>query len=154
VAILRENITKFLSFEFNFIANNLALKKPWLYLSLTCYGVMWLLVWLGNPLLPIPILANYGWCWHHIPEITSSVFFGIWVGTFGFLSDEAFSIRDGIPLLIIIALTTLAPSRYYEIFWLILIVVSTPSFMSYVFKRIYRIHKSRKRDLPSNMEAI
>lgn len=105
---------------------------------------MWVLVWSGNPLLPIQFLARYGLAWHHVPEILSSVFLGMWVGSFGFLSFDGFSIRDVLPLLILIALSAVAPSLYFGIFWLILIIlVSIPSFFAYLAIRIYGIRKTR-----------
>jgi len=58
------------------MVNVLALNKPWLYLCICSYVAMWLLVWMGNPLLPISSLANYGWAWHHIPEFWLFFFWG------------------------------------------------------------------------------
>jgi len=104
---------------------------------------MWLLVWSGNPLLPIQFLAKEGWSWHHVPEILSSVFLGMWVGSFGFLSYDGFSIRDALPLLILIMLSTLVPTLYFGIFWIVLIIVSVPSFLGFLVIRVYRIRRTR-----------
>lgn len=49
-----------------------------MYLSVISLAVMMILVMLGNPLLPLPELSKSGWSWHHIPEITTFVFLGMW----------------------------------------------------------------------------
>jgi hypothetical protein len=103
---------------------------------------MWLLVWSGNPLLPIQFLATYGWSWHHVPEILSSFFLGMWVGSFRFLSCDGFNKRDALPLLILITLSALTPT-YFWTFWLILVIVTIPSFLGYFAIRVFRIRKLR-----------
>ena len=55
-----------------------ALNKPWMYLSVISLVVMMILVMVGNPLLPLPELSRSGWSWHHIPEIMTFIFLGMW----------------------------------------------------------------------------
>lgn len=55
-----------------------ALDKPWMYLSIISLAVMMIIVAMGNPLLPVPELSKIGWSWHHIPEIMTFLFLGMW----------------------------------------------------------------------------
>jgi len=60
------------------ILNCFAFNKPWFYLMLLCWLIMFIFVQFGNPLLPFPSLREYGWAWHHISEIFMFFFFGMW----------------------------------------------------------------------------
>jgi len=127
------------------MVNVLALNKPWLYLCICSYVAMWLLVWMGNPLLPISSLANYGWAWHHIPEILAFLFLGMWLASWGFLSSSSFNYFDLIPLMLLIITSVAQPPLYLSLFWLILIIVSIPSFFGYFGMRWNRIRKTRSK---------
>ncbi len=128
------------------MVNSLALNKPWFYLCICSYVAMWVLVWMGNPLLPISSLANYGWAWHHIPEILSFLFLGMWLGSLRFLSSSSFNRFDLIPLIILIITSVAHPSYLtLSLFWLILIIVTIPSFFGYFGMRWNRIQKTRRR---------
>jgi len=126
-----------------YVVEATALNKPWLYLWLCSYVAMVLLVWMGNPLLPIASLANYGWAWHHIPEVLTFLFLGIWFGSWGFLSSSSFNYLDSIPLILLIITSVTHPFLYSSLFWLVLTIVSIPSFLGYFGMRWNRIHKTR-----------
>jgi len=122
----------------------MAFHKPWFYLCLVSYVFTHILVWAGNPLLPFQFLASYGWAWHHIPEILSFLFLGMWFGSWGFLSSSEFNYFDLIPLTLLIVISVAQPPLYLEFFWLILIIVSIPSFVGYIVVRLNKIRGTLK----------
>lgn len=129
-------ITKFLRYT--------GLSKPWFYLGICSYVIMWLLVWSGNPLLPIQFLENGGWAWHHIPEISTFSFLGMWFGSLGFLPSDKFNYFDAIPLVMLTIISVYELASFFIIFWVVLIVVSIPSFCGYFAIRWNKIHQTRK----------
>ena len=121
-----------------FLINFLALKKPWLYLVSLCYFFTMMFVWIGNPVLPIQVLASYGWAWHHIPEILSFFFFGMWLGSLGYLSLESLTYLDSCTLFLV-AIVGIAYAEiisYIKIFPLVLAIVFIPSFLGYFAIRL------------------
>lgn len=125
----------------------LALKEPWLYLSLICYFIANIIViWLGNPLLPLAILAKYGWAWHHIPEILGLLFLGMYLGSFGWLSPKKLNYFDLIPLSLL-TVVTIGYSiiiSYISIFEIVAVIVLIPSFGGYFGIRWVNIQKTKK----------
>jgi hypothetical protein len=114
-----------------------ALKKLWLYLFLGSFVSMMVLVFLGNPKLPILPIA--GLSWHHIPEILMFFFLGVWLGDFKFLSTMDLCLYDAC-LLLVLALPTLNglighPSEIFAVITL----ATFPSFFGYFLKRYFTI---------------
>jgi len=110
----------------------LGFKKPWFYLFICCYFIMMLIVLFGNPLLPIPALAYYGWSWHHIPEILASVFSGMWVGSWRF----PFRKLNIIPLMLIVVISIEEFIRKFSmISWAVFIIGIIPLFAGYLIVR-------------------
>jgi hypothetical protein len=128
--------------KIDFFVDFLALKSPWLYLCVSLYIGMWALVRIGNPLLPIQVLAKYGLAWHHIPELLAFLFLGMWFGSFGYLSSGKFNYFDFIPLMLLIIVSIVELVTYSIIFWLVLIVVTIPSFVGYFIIRWNKIQKT------------
>jgi len=118
-------LRKFLAF--------LAFNKPWPYLSVFCYVAMKIIVLAGNPLLPIPSLAQYGWAWHHIPEIFMFLFFGMWFGDFKILSRKKISWIDSIFLTLLMLMTFAETVSFHLI--VVIPIVTLPSFIGYFIKR-------------------
>ena len=130
---------------------SLALNKPWLYLVALNYFFTMLFVWVGNPLLPIQSLAIYGWAWHHIPEILSFFFLGLWLGSLGYLSLESFTYLDSCTLFLV-AITGIAYAEiisYIKVFPIVLAIVFIPSFLGYFVRRFATFKKSRKHSAKS-----
>lgn len=127
----------------NHVTDTMALNKPWLYLSICSYVVMWLSVLIGNPKLPIQFLANYGWAWHHIPEILSFLFFGTWLASMKFLSSNKLNYFDTIPFAVLTLISIYELASSHIVFWAILIIVSIPSFCGYLVIRWVNIHRSK-----------
>jgi hypothetical protein len=128
-----------------FMINFLALNKPWLYLVALCYFFTLIFVWIGNPVLPIQALARYGWAWHHIPEISSFLFLGMYLGSLGYLSLESLTYLDSFALFLI-AIVGIAYAEiisYITIFPIVLTIVFIPSFLGYFAIRLHNIHKSK-----------
>lgn len=125
--------------------NFLALNKPWLYLVICFYFLALLLVFVGNPLLPIQDLAKLGWAWHHIPEILSFFFLGMYLGSLGYLSLETLTYLDSFTLLLIaiVGIIYAAIISYIIMFPIVLTIVFVPSFLGYFAIRLYNINKIR-----------
>jgi|WetSurMetagenome_2_1015567.scaffolds.fasta_scaffold08601_3 hypothetical protein len=123
----------------NFWLNGLLVKKIWLIACILSFVIMWLFVLAGNLPLPVEVLAMNGWDWHHIPEIASSIFYGMWAGSFGFLSSKGFTRRDAIPFLFLFVLWIAAPRYPSDAVWVLQVAVVLPSFIGYLVFRIYRI---------------
>ena len=124
-----------------------ALNKPWLYLFIFCYVTMMIFVQLGNPLLPIPSLAQYGWAFHHIPEILGFFFIGMWFGDFKIeplFSSRRFNWFDTVPLLL---LTTMSLTKIvsFPFTSVVIMIVTIPSFTGYLIKRLYTIKMEDSR---------
>ena len=128
--------------KIDFFVEILALKSPWLYLCVSFYIGMWALVQIGNPLLPIQVLAKYGLAWHHIAELLTFLFLGMWFASFGYLSSGKFNRFDFIPLMLLIIVSIAHLVTHYMIFWLVLIVVTIPSFVGYFIIRWNKIQKT------------
>jgi hypothetical protein len=132
-----------------FMIDFMALSKPWLYLMVICWFVTILLVWLGNPVFPIQPLAEIGLAWHHIPEIISFLFLGMYLGSLGFLSLENLSYLDGVTLtLVTIVFVAYAASiSYFTMFRIVLAIAFVPSFFGFFIVRFHNIEKSKKSKL-------
>jgi hypothetical protein len=129
--------------------NFLALNQPWLYLVALCYFFTLIFVWIGNPVLPIQALARYGWAWHHIPEILSFLFLGMYLGSLGYLSLESLTYLDSFALFLI-AIVGIAYAEiisYITMFPIVLTIVFIPSFLGYFAIRLHNIQKSKKSRL-------
>lgn len=115
----------------------------WFCLSWFCFIIMIIIVFVfGNPLLPIPSLAQHGWAWHHIPEILGFLFSGIWFGNFKILGQK-FGLRDLLLLLFLLTVSTLIPVIAYSLMLDVVIKVATlPSIIGYLIKRWYTIKKA------------
>ena len=126
--------------------NFLALDKPWLYLVIYCYFFTFLFVLIGNPVLPIESFARYGWAWHHIPEILSFFFLGLYLGSLGYLSVESLTYLDSFTLFLIAAVGIVYAEiiSYITMFPIVLIIVFIPSFIGYFAIRLHKTKKSRK----------
>jgi hypothetical protein len=111
------------------------------------YVIMLLIVWLGNPLLPIEFLAQYGWAWHHIPEISGIFFLGMWFGSMKLPQYNTF-LHIAL-LLILIAYSVKEIISNFSILYVVIIIVSIPSFVGYVvgFSLTHKKHWIR----PSNI---
>jgi len=117
-----------------------ALNKPWFYLVIFCLAIMWMFVLLGNPLLPISPLAQYGWAWHHIPEFFTFLFLGMWFGDFKVLSSKRINLTD-IPFLILLTIMSLIETVSFTPI-VVIPIVTIPSFMGYFIKRLHTIKMS------------
>jgi hypothetical protein len=74
--------------------------------------LMFMLVFIGNPKIPVQSLADMGIGWHHIPEVVGFFFCGMWCGVLPALysetsSSETFSWRDPVSFFITIISTSL-----------------------------------------------
>jgi hypothetical protein len=129
-----------------FVISFLALNKPWLYVVALCSFFTMIFVYVGNPVLPIQALARYGWAWHHIPEIISFLFFGMWLGSLGYLSLESLTYLDSFTLflLAIVGIAYAEIISYIEMFPIVLTIVFIPSFLGYFAMRLHNIQESRK----------
>lgn len=124
------------------VLNYFALNKPWLYLSMFFFALMWIIVLLGNPLLPISLLAKYGWSWHHIPEFFGFFFFGMWFGdirVFQLISSRKFNWIDIVYLLLLVAMSFMTESLIA-----VIPIAVIPSFLGYLTKRWYTIKKENQ----------
>jgi hypothetical protein len=128
-----------------FIVAFLALNKPWPYLSAFCFFLTMILVWIGNPTLPIQALATYGWAWHHLPEILSFLFLGMWLGSLKYLSLESLTYHDSFPLflLAIVGIAYAKTISYIKLFPIVLTIVFIPCILGYFAIRLYNIQKSK-----------
>ena len=129
-----------------FVINFMGLNKPWLYLMAICYILVNVFVWMGNPVLPIQALAQYGWAWHHVPEILAFVFLGIYLGSLGYLSLEKISYFDSIAFVLILVASiiyALGNTVYFTAFWVVALIVLIPSFFGYLVVRLHNIRKSK-----------
>jgi len=126
----------------------LALKKPWLYLVILCYFFATILVLAGNPILPIQALAAYGWAWHHLPEILSFLFLGMYLGSLGYLSLESYTYHDSFALFLlgVVGLGYAQIISYIRIFPIVLTIVFIPSFLGYFVIRFHGIQKCKKSE--------
>lgn len=124
----------------------LAFKKPWLYLVVLCYIFAMILVLAGNPTLPIGLLATYGWAWHHLPEVLSFLFLGMYLGSLGYLSLESFTYHDSYALflLAVVGLGYAQIISYILMFPVVLTIVFIPSFFGYFVIRFHSIRKFKK----------
>ncbi len=118
-----------------------ALDKPWPYLVVLSYFLTMVLVWSGNPLLPIEYLATNRWAWHHIPEVFGFLFFGVYLASLGYLHGESLTYLDGATLILltIVTLSYAAVISYNEMFRIVLAIVFLPSFSGYFLARFRRI---------------
>jgi hypothetical protein len=125
--------------------NFLALNKPWLYLVAYFYFFTLLFVWIGNPKLPIQTFAGHGWAWHHIPEILSFFFLGMYLGSLGYLSIENLTYLDSFALFLIalVGIVYAEIISYITMFPIVLTIVFIPSFLGYFAIRLYKTKKSR-----------
>ena len=123
----------------------LALDKPWPYLVAGCYLVTMILVWAGNPVLPLGSLARDGWTWHHVPEVFGFLFFGIYLASLGYLPMESLNYLDSatVILVAIVALTYAAVISYNQMFRIVLAIVFIPSFSGYFLARHRKIQKTK-----------
>jgi len=129
-----------------FFIRFVAFDKPWFYLFALFAFATIMLVWIGNPLLPVPALQAYGLAWHHIPEIISFQWFGMWLGSLGYLSEESLTYRDFLTLTLTAAII-LAYARiisYLTMFPIVLTIALIPSFTSYFSIRLHQIHKAKQ----------
>lgn len=136
--------------KMQFAVHFFALNKPWLYLLVTCYFLTMLLVWLGNPALPLDFLARDGWSWHHIPEIFGFLFFGMYLANLGYLPTENLNYLDSATLILvtIVCLTYAAVISYNLMFRIVLLIVFIPSFAGYFSARFYKIQKTKTHTKP------
>lgn len=118
-----------------------ALDKPWPYLVILCYFLTMILVWFGNPLLPVEYLANNRWAWHHIPEIFGFLFFGVYLASLGYLHGESLTYLDSATLILltVVTLSYAAIISYNEMFRIVLAIVFLPSFLGYFMARFRKI---------------
>jgi hypothetical protein len=130
----------------SFMNNFLALDKPWLYLVFCFYFLTLFLVWMDNPLLPIQALAKQGWAWHHIPEILSFFFLGMYLGSLGYLSLESFTYLDSFALFLIALVGIIYAEiiSYIMMFPIVLTIVFIPSFLGYFTIRLYKIKETKR----------
>ncbi|MCX8154135.1 MAG: hypothetical protein N3E52_06860 [Candidatus Bathyarchaeota archaeon] len=131
--------------KIRFFINFMALDKPWLYLFALFAFFTILLVWLGNPLLPMQGLQEYGLAWHHIPEIISFLLFGMWLGSLGYLSTESLTYLDFLTL-VLTATIILAYAKiisYLTMFPIVLTIALIPSFLGYFLVRLHQIRKAK-----------
>ncbi len=128
------------------ITNQLAFRKPWLYLVASCYILSMILVLAGNPTLPIDALGTHGWSWHHLPEVSSFLFLGMYLGSLGYLSSESFTYHDSFALflLAVVGLGYAQIISYIRMFPVVLTIVFIPSFFGYFIIRFHSIRKFRK----------
>ena len=120
------------------IPYNFALKKAWPYLFLGSLLSMMVLVFSGNPQLPI--LQIQGLSWHHIPEISMFFFLGVWFGDFKFLSTQSLCLLDAC-LLLFLALPTLNGLIGHPLQVPAVVVLSAfPTYFGYFLKRYFTIH--------------
>ncbi|MCW4045746.1 MAG: hypothetical protein NWE94_09565 [Candidatus Bathyarchaeota archaeon] len=135
-----------------FLIRFLALDKPWLYLVVLGYFSAMILVWAGNPVLPIQALASRGWAWHHVPEILSFLFLGMWLGSLGYLSSASFTYHDSFAvfLLAVVGIGYAQIISYIKIFPVVLTIVFMPSFLGYFVTRLRQIRKSKCRSANAN----
>ncbi len=138
-------LAKLLSGQFSII-NQLAFRKPWLYLVVSCYFLSMILVFAGNPTLPIDALATHGWSWHHLPEVSSFLFLGMYLGSLGYLSSESFTYHDSFALflLAVVGLGYAQIISYIRMFPVVLTIVFIPSFLGYFVIRFHNIQKFKK----------
>jgi hypothetical protein len=127
--------------------NFLALDKPWLHLVTSCYFLTMIFVWIGNPMLPIQDLATYGWAWHHLSEISSFLFLGMYLGSLGYLSSESLTYHDSFALFLVtvVGIGYAESISYIKLFPIVLIIVFIPSFLGYFIIRLRNIQKSKNR---------
>ena len=128
-----------------FMFHFFALDKPWLYLIAVCYLTTMTLVLVGNPLLPLELLANDGWAWHHIPEILAFLFFGIYLANLGYLSRENLNYLDSSTLILVtvVCLAYAAVISYNQMFRIVLTIAFIPSFTGFFLTRFCSIRKNR-----------
>jgi hypothetical protein len=101
---------------------------------------------MGNPVLPIEYFARYGWAWHHIPEILSFFFIGLYLGSLGYLSSESLTYLDSLTLLLIVVVGVIYADiiSYIAMFPIVLVIVFIPSFIGYFFIRLYKTGRINK----------
>jgi hypothetical protein len=104
-----------------------------------------LFVWLGNPVLPLEILARDGWSWHHVPEIFGFLFFGAYLANLGYLPQESFNYLDGATLILVtvVCLSYAAIISYDLMFRIVLIIVFIPAFSGYLLTKFCGIRKTK-----------
>jgi hypothetical protein len=122
-------------------------------LSVICFLAMYVLVWLGNPLLPIEQLAMYGFAWHHIPEFFCFFFFGWFLGE---IVQALHKLQPGkkIGIVDIVYLLLLALLSFLELIsgfspLVVIPIVAIPSFLGYLIKRLHSSKKLEKEFLNS-----
>jgi hypothetical protein len=125
--------------KFSQVLSFFALDKPWLYSCLASFLAMWVIVILGNPQLPIPQLAKYGWAWHHVPEFSGFLFLGIWFGDFKIQSGKRIGWADAIYLAILTAMSLIETFSFTLL--VVVPVVTVPSLIGYIAKRWFTIKK-------------
>jgi len=122
------------------------LKKIWPYLLVLSYVGMWATVVLGNPLLPVQSLANYGWAWHHIAEILSFYSLGAWFGSFK-LPQYNIYLRVTL-VLVLVLLSVIQMVSFPSIVYAVLIIVSVPSFVGYATGFYLALNEKKKGNRP------
>ncbi len=123
-----------------------ALNKPWPYLVILCYFLTMVLVWAGNPMLPMELFGSSRWAWHHIPEIFGFLFFGVYLASLGYLSSESLNYLDSATLILlsIVTLSYAAIISYNEMFRIVLAIVFVPSFLGYFITRFRNFRNIKK----------
>lgn len=120
----------------------LALDKPWFYLMILDYIIMWLLVLFGNPPLPFVFLSQFGWAWHHIPEMLSIVFAGMWISSWKIFSSAKIDLLDGVSVVLILIFAFLSAIAFSKVLWLVLLIQSLPFLVGYFIGRMQSLkHK-------------
>jgi hypothetical protein len=129
----------------HFLVDFLALNRPWPYLVALCSFFTMIFVFIGNPTLPIQALATYGWAWHHLPEILSFLFLGMWLGSLGYLSLESLTYHDSFALFLlgIVGIAYAEIISYILLFPIVLTIVFIPSFLGYFAIRLHNLQKSK-----------
>ena len=108
-----------------------------------CVLTSLIIVLLGNPLLPIPSLAQQGWAWHHIPELLCFFFGGMLLGVVKNSISVKINWRESV-YLVILALFSLV-AFVVRSPYTVIPIVTVPSFTGYLVKRWHALRKYEKR---------
>lgn len=110
-----------------------------LILGSVSFLVMFILVILGNPLLPIPFLAQIGFAYHHIPELIGFFFVGWCLGEVTIALHKLNTNQESryVDLVFLILLLSMSLGSLLDHYAEVVIpIVAIPSFLGYIVKRL------------------
>ncbi len=96
----------------------------------------------GNPLLPVPSLAQGGWAWHHIPEILGFFLSGVFLGVAKNSGSVEVNRREIVYFVILTGISLGALGWWAP--YVVVPIVTVPSLAGYLVERWYAWRKKRE----------